>query len=273
MNCYSLPHRNGDCLVSVLMPCSSYNDFVEIALNSILEQTYSNLEILIVANGVSDEEYVQLDRLKNADNRICLIRTKVKGLVFALNLGIHLSKGEYIARMDSDDISLPLRIEKQVAYLESNTECSVVGCKVGLIDEFGEALTKKFPFYEHHHEIKKILPIRNVLCHPALMFRKSALLNVGCYKFGFMSEDHELFLRMSSSDAIFHNLDMPLFQYRRHSSQITNIKSAWKHFFEISAFLYMHAFLSKQYKCFFGMIVVFPPVRKLYSFFKKHVQK
>lgn len=262
-----------DRLVSILFPCSRVDDFFDEALNSIIFQTYKNIEIIIIANGVSTDDYNYLDNISLTDERIRLIRTDIKGLTFALNLGIHNANGFYLARMDSDDISNVERIEKQVNFLNNNLDCSVVGCKIVLIDENNETLRKTFPFYERHEEIARIICVRNVMCHPALMFRKDSLISVGAYKFGFMSEDHELFIRMLNEGMKFHNLQEVLFSYRRHSSQITNIKNAWRHFFEVSSFLYMHAFLNKKVKCLAGIIVIFPPLRQMHNFLRSRFFK
>ncbi len=257
--------------LSVLMPCSRIDSFNEDAINSILNQTYTDFELIIIANGLGEEKDV-LRKFESLDNRVKIISTDVKGLVFALNLGLSEASGKYIARMDADDISLPTRFQRQLEWIENNNDYDIVGCRVTLIDEFGEILEKKFPFYESNADIIKILPIRNVLCHPALIFKKESLLKVGGYKYGFMSEDHELFLRMMLSDMKFYNLDENLFLYRRHNNQITSIDKAWKNFYEISAFLIMFAFRDKVYKCLLGIVVTFPPVRKIYAFWRKVIK-
>ncbi|MCX9034085.1 glycosyltransferase, partial [Citrobacter portucalensis] len=194
------------------------------------------------------------------------LHTDIKGLAFALNLGINESQGDYIARMDADDISSKERIEKQVSFLNDNPEYDVVGCRVVLVDEHNNVLRKTFPFVEKHEDISRTIFFRNVMCHPALVFRKVSILAVGCYKFGFMSEDHELFIRMIIKGMKFYNINDTLFSYRKHSAQITDISNAWRHFYEISSFLYMHAFVDKKFKCFAGIIVIFPPLRKLHNF-------
>lgn len=265
--------HNKDSLVSIILPCSRVDSFLEQSLNSILSQTYRNFELIIIANGVSEEELFLLEKMSKTDGRIKLLHTLIKGLAFALNLAIHEAKGVFVARMDADDISHKDRIEKQVEFLEANPDYSVVGCKVDLIDENNQILSKKFPFYEHHQEISKIICLRNVMCHPALMFRKESLLAVGAYKFGFMSEDHELFIRMICQNMKFYNLPLHLFSYRRHSAQITNISPAWKHFYEISSFLYMHAFVDRKFKCLLGAVIVFPPVRVLHTFLRRIYSK
>lgn len=257
--------------LSVLMPCSRIDSFIDDAITSILKQTYTDFELIIIANGLGSENE-QLKKLEKSDSRIKVLSTDIKGLVFALNLGLSEASGKYIARMDSDDISLPTRFQRQLEWIEKNIDYDIVGCRVNLIDEGGELLDKKFPFYESNAEIIKILPVRNVLCHPALIFRKESLIRVGGYKYGFMSEDHELFLRMMYCGMKFHNINEVLFLYRRHNNQITAMDKAWKNFIEISAFLLMFAFRDKKYKCLLGVIATFPPVRKIYALCRKFMK-
>lgn len=253
--------------ISVIIPCGSIDKYFESALNSILCQTYRNIEVLVIANGLCAEDLILLRENCSKDDRVIVYNTEIKSLINALNMGIHYASGDYIARMDCDDISLPTRFERQIQFFNDNPEYSVVGCRVSLIDSNDGALTKKFKFIEHHDQIKKITPIRNVMCHPALMFKRCDLISIGGYKFGFMSEDHELFIRMLNSGMRFHNINETLFYYRRHEGQITSFNKAWRHFIEISSFLFMHGCLERKIKYMVGVIVLFPPLRKIKSFF------
>jgi glycosyltransferase involved in cell wall biosynthesis len=253
--------------ISVIIPCGSIDKYFESALDSILCQTYRNIEVLVIANGLYIEDLILLREYCSKDNRVIVYNTDIRSLINALNMGIHFSSGDYIARMDCDDISLPTRLETQIQFFNDNPEYSVIGCRVSLIDSDGNTLAKKFKFIEHHDQIKKITPIRNVMCHPALMFKRCDLVKIGGYKFGFMSEDHELFIRMLNSGMRFHNINETLFCYRRHEGQITSFSKAWRHFIEISSFLFMHACLEKKVKYIVGIIVLFPPLRKIKSFF------
>lgn len=255
--------------VSVIIPCGSIDKYFESALDSILCQTYRNIEVLVIANGLCDEDLTLLKECCSKDNRVIVYSTDIRSLINALNMGIHYASGNYIARMDCDDISLPTRLERQIKFFNDNPEYAVVGCRVSLIDSNGSILSKKFKFVECHDQIKRITPIRNVMCHPALMFKRSDLVKIGGYKFGFMSEDHELFIRMLNCGMRFHNINETLFCYRRHEGQITSFNKAWRHFIEISSFLYMHACLEKKLKYVIGIIVLFPPLRKIKSIFDK----
>jgi len=116
-------------VVSVIMPCYNSEKYLKEAIDSILEQTFPNFELIIIDDGSTDKTWEIIQRYKQKDYRILISKNKYsKGISGAMNTGLDLSRGEYITRMDSDDISLPSRFEKQVAFLKENDEygfCSV----------------------------------------------------------------------------------------------------------------------------------------------------
>ena len=115
-------------LVSVLIPCYNCEKYVEEAVMSIIEQSYSNLEILVIDDGSTDNTGSILQELAQKDSRIRYIKNETNlKLIRTLNKGIDLCRGKYIARMDADDISLPTRIVKQVNFLEKHPDIGIVG--------------------------------------------------------------------------------------------------------------------------------------------------
>ncbi|MCB5196114.1 glycosyltransferase [Deefgea salmonis] len=260
-------------LISVLLPVSSFDEYFPIAIDSILNQSYSNFELIVLVNGVDDHEYEKISAVCCSDFRVKLIRLNLRGLVFALNYGLELASGKYIARMDADDISSSDRFLKQIDFFSKNPNFSVVGGRVELIDENGNLLMKKFNFYKTNAEIYNVLPYRNPLCHPGLMFVRQSLIDIGGYKFSFMSEDHELFIRMMRAGYEFFNIDYPVLQYRRHGAQITNSSKSFTHFVEISAFMYMYFMRTLNAKYILGMLVVFPPFRYARNWLRNVISK
>jgi hypothetical protein len=113
------------------------------------------------------------------------------------------------------------------------------------------------------------LPYRNPLTHPAVCMRKSALLDVGGYKFGFTGEDYELWLRLMMAGKRFHNLDQELLLYRRHDLQMTSAAKDYVIFCEVSSMLFMYFLKTKQLKFFLGAVSKIPLVRKVKNFIKK----
>jgi len=260
-------------LVSCLLPITQFDDFAIMAIDSILNQTYQNFEILLLCNNITDADFARLHSAYSQNKQLIIHRINLPGLCFALNFGLNEAVGEFIARMDADDISLPQRFEKQVAHLLRNQNTVLVGCKVKLIDECGSDIGY-FPFFENSKKIKSLLPIRNTLVHPALMFRRSTVLQIGGYKYGFMSEDHELFLRLLDiPDTDFYNIPIELFLYRRHKNQITNSLDKKKHFAEITPFLLMNFLKRRKFSYILGIFWVLPITRWVKDYFKKLVSQ
>ncbi|HCD1117279.1 glycosyltransferase [Proteus mirabilis] len=221
---------NKNPLVSIIIPINKDNPYLETAINSILTQTYKNIEIIIIANRCSTQ---LLDKLNLLDNEhIKILTTKIAYISFSLNLGIHSAKGKYIARMDSDDIALPTRIETQVAFLECNPNIDIIGSNITLIDSHGNYLNKEINYPTDNNKIKKELPYKCCLAHPTIMFRKDIIESIGGYLYGPISEDYELWIRASLIDKIeFANINKILLKYRVHDSQTTSKKNRSKVYF------------------------------------------
>lgn len=214
-------------LVSVVMPVYNSEKYIKEAIDSILAQTYSNFEFIIVYDKSTDKT---LDIIKSyQDERIKIINGENKGLAAALNKGILSSKGKYIARMDSDDISLPERFEKQVACLNNNPEIGILGTKAQIIEN--EAITNRFfleDFYKYKNHIFEIgiVDVLNtcVFCHPTVMFNKDILVKDNLFYDNSINggEDQELWTRaiLKTKLAI---LNENLLQYRVHNSNATDV--------------------------------------------------
>ena len=138
----------------------------------------------------------------------------------SLSAGIESSTAEYIARIDSDDVPLPTRFEIQSAYLDEAPEVALVTSPIELIDENGHSLG-----FSHRHptgDLRKNLLRKNVIAHPAVMFRREAIMAVGGYSLDALhGEDYELWLRLAAGQQELHTLEEPLTQYRLHDKQIT----------------------------------------------------
>jgi glycosyltransferase involved in cell wall biosynthesis len=250
--------------VTVIMGVNRVDSYLGPAINSILIQTFQNFEFLIMVDAGCRDLKEKILELCVGDIRVRILESpSVGGFAFALNMGIAESHGEYIARMDSDDISLPERFEEQVRYLDENKDVDVLGCRVRLIDSVSESLERSYPYFQSNRDIRRVLPFRNPLMHPALMFRKSVLLSVQGYKYGHTSEDHEMYIRMARNPKIgFYNLDKLLFEHRRHEMQGTGLGRIKASYVEISGFLFTEFLLTHSPKYLFGMFVIHPWVRR-----------
>ena len=206
--------------VSVIMPVYNCETYVKASVESILNQTMTDFEFLIIDDASTDKT---VDRIKSYnDPRIHLIEKPANtGYTNSLNLGIKLAQGKYVARMDGDDISVPERFAKQVAFLEENTEVVVCG---SLCYRIGEDRIIYTP--EKHETIKLVLLRENALVHPSVMMRKDALdkrsmiYDVDKEP----AEDYDLWVRLLPIGKL-HNLQEVLLNYRVHNNQVTKKRS------------------------------------------------
>ncbi|HEC1752103.1 TPA: glycosyltransferase family 2 protein, partial [Campylobacter lari] len=159
-------------LISVIMPCYNRENYIISAIESILNQTYSNFEFIIIDDCSTDNTFEIVKHYANLDKRIIPFRNdRNSHIVYSLNFGLNIAKGKYIARMDDDDISLPSRFEKQVKYLEENEDIVVLGTYIEFLSKNNVFLNK-----ESDPDILSILlNFYCVLAHPSVMIRKSFL--------------------------------------------------------------------------------------------------
>ena len=207
-------------LISVIMPVYNTEKYISEAIESILNQTYTNFEFLIFDDASTDKSVQIINSFK--DKRIQLItKPQNTGYTNSLNMGLTMAKGEYIARMDSDDISKLNRLETQLNFMENNKDIAVCGSWFNIL---GSENIIKHPVY--HDEIKMALLKYCSIGHPTVMIRNSFLKTHQLSYNPQMepAEDYDLWVRISKTGKL-HNLDEILLFYRLHSNQISNLKS------------------------------------------------
>ena len=208
--------------ISVLMSVYNGEDYLNEAIDSILNQTYKDFEFIIVNDGSTDNSEKIINTYK--DQRIRYIKRENGGLSAALNTGLFMANGKYIARMDADDISRKDRLEKQLAFMESNTEIVALGSGITYIEENGAQIfsyvNKMSP-----EEIKDNILKRCPIAHPTAFYRKDVAINCGGYyeKIKQYFEDHLLFKKMLAYGSLF-NLNEFLLYYRLVPNSITSNK-------------------------------------------------
>jgi glycosyltransferase involved in cell wall biosynthesis len=208
-------------LISVLMPAYNAERYVAQAVASILTQTLGDFEFLIVNDGSSDRTPTILERYARQDSRIRLISRPNTGHIVALNEMLHLARGEYIARMDADDIALPQRFELQVEFLQHHSAVVCVGGAHEIIDEAGRLITCWHLLLDDADIQKAALAGHGSICHPCAMIRREALLAVGGYNSDLMpAEDLDLWLRLGELGKLA-NLPQPVLRYRIHSQSVS----------------------------------------------------
>jgi glycosyltransferase involved in cell wall biosynthesis len=205
-------------LISVCMPVYNAERFVAEAVESILDQTLGDFEFLILDDGSTDGSLRILRLYAARDQRIRLTHRPNKGLVTSLNELVDQSRGEFLARMDADDIALPERFARQIEYLRAHHEHVVVGCRVWETDEEGDPYAE-YPTLEDHEEIDAFhFRLQGpALLHPSVMMRRDAVLAVGGYREFAVSEEVDLFLRLAEYGRLARVPDF-LLKYRIHTT-------------------------------------------------------
>jgi glycosyltransferase involved in cell wall biosynthesis len=202
--------------ISVIMSVYNGEKYLREAMESILNQTFTDFEFIIVNDGSADGS---LDIIWSyGDDRISVIDNEHNiGLTKSLNKALRFAKGEYIARQDADDVSLPNRLERQLNYLEKHAEIAVLGTSVYLINENGKTITKTIALAR---PTLKDLHKGNQFAHGSVMFRKDIVAELGGYnELLKYVQDYELWLRIAKNYGI-GNLTEPLYKLRFHTEKL-----------------------------------------------------
>lgn len=207
--------------ISVLMPVYNAEKYLAKAVESILQQTFSNFEFVIFNDGSTDKSLKILQHYAAQDSRIRLISRENKGLVATLNEGISIINTPLIARMDSDDIALPDRFAIQKNYMDNHLDVVCVGGGCRVIDGKGRYLVNAD--IKTGYEIVEKLALQGIspICHPSAMIRTEALKQVGGYlPKDYPAEDLALWLRLSEIGKI-DNVPEVVLEYRIHDQSIS----------------------------------------------------
>jgi len=182
--------------LSVIM--STYNNQATLqkAIDSVLSQSFKDFEFIIVNDGSVDATENVLKNNQDRDRRIVLIQQANAGLTGSLNAALSRAKGEYIARQDADDTSLPGRLEEQINFLDSNNEIGFIGCDCEVVDEHGEFMNV-IRIKNDPRKNGADLRNNNIYCHGSMMFRKELMDKAGGYRDFFKyAQDYDLYLRL-----------------------------------------------------------------------------
>lgn len=210
-----------DDLVSVILPVRNAENFLEEALNSVIGQTYQNIEIIAVDDTSTDKTAEILKKYQGKDTRIKVVTNKEQlGVAKSLNVAIKNSSGVYLARMDADDLMQPTRLEKQINYLKKNPLTIALGTWVYEIDEKGNLLGKR-TLPSKHKDIYQMMYYAMGLQHPTIMFnRKLVPKNFNWYQDIKYAEDLDLLFRLCRSGKLA-NLGEFLMFYRIHKDNLS----------------------------------------------------
>jgi glycosyltransferase involved in cell wall biosynthesis len=212
--------------ISVIMPVYNTGSYLHDSINSILQQTFTDFEFIIINDGSTDnsEEII----LSYTDARIRYLKNeKNEGLVYSLNRGIDAARGIFIARMDGDDISELTRLEMQHYYMKQHVRISVLSSFVNLIDNKGNH-TGFWKDDKENYTVKAIrtfLPVNNCVAHPTVMIRTELLKEYRYNRNQPLSEDYDLWLRIVSDGGIIDKLPIGLLQHRILSNSFTRTRN------------------------------------------------
>lgn len=205
------------------MPVRNGARWLTAAIESVLGQTVTDLELLVVDDGSDDTTPEILFSASRRDARVRVIRTEPLGLVAALNRGIAEARAPLIARLDADDIALPQRLARQVAEMRDRPRLELLGSCAEIIGADGETKGRmRRP--SHHKVLVRTLETENPFIHSSVVFRTSTARCLGGYRAAFLAaEDYEFWIRLSEVGEI-DNLSDALVQYRQHGDGVTRTR-------------------------------------------------
>jgi glycosyltransferase involved in cell wall biosynthesis len=208
------------------MPAYNAQDYIADAIRSVIQQTFTDFQLLIVNNGSTDNT---LSIIKSfSDPRIKVVNQPEKGIAVALNTGLQHATSEYIARFDADDICYPRRLEEQYNFMVSHPDYIVCGSACDYMDMHGNYIFTYHPKGHTHEEIQKIKHNYCPFIHSSTMFKKESILQHGGYsENAHHFEDHILWLKILQYGKAC-NLSRPLIRVRLNPGSIT-IDEKWRH--------------------------------------------
>jgi glycosyltransferase involved in cell wall biosynthesis len=207
--------------ISVLMSVYNGERYLRPAMDSLVAQTFADFELIVVDDGSTDSSPKMLDEYAAADERIRVVHQANQGLTRSLNHALSLATGEYIARMDADDICFPERFARQVAYMDLHPEVLCLGTGYEAIDAEGNSLGPR-RMSEDPAEIDQAHLLADTsLAHPTILVRRDAMLQIGGYDEAYKtSQDLDFYLRLAELGTVV-NINEPLLYYRWHDENVS----------------------------------------------------
>jgi GT2 family glycosyltransferase len=212
--------------VSVVMSVYNGLPYLADSVDSVLRQTFADFEFIIVDDGSTDETWPSLQAYAERDRRIRLLQNPANlGYTRSLNIGLGEAGGEFVARQDADDVSMPDRFEKQVAFMRARPQVGLLGTGIQLVDQEGQTRYNPIVF-QTDEELQRRLLIDFCIHHGSAMIRRVCLRQTGFYDVSLEpSEDHDLWLRLAEVAQVA-NLPDRLYLYRHHPSSVSRKRTA-----------------------------------------------
>lgn len=212
-----------DPVLSIIMPVYNAKRYVGKAIKSVLNQTFDNLELIVIDDGSSDNSLAQIQSI--SDDRIKLFRNdKNRGIVYSRNKGLSLAKGDFIGMFDADDIAYPEKFKEQVSFLQQNKDYGMIGSWANFIDKNGNRLPGSWKLKAPPEMIPSIMLFKNYFLQSAVLYRKECISRF-LFRNGLdILEDYMIWLEILSEFKAW-NLQKPLVHYRVHDGGVTKRKS------------------------------------------------
>lgn len=207
-------------IISVVLPVFNAERYVDESICSILDQTFTNFELIIINDGSTDSTLGILEKFKQQDKRVILVSRENRGLVETLNEGISIARGKWLARMDADDIALPNRFEQQLKWLKS-TGADIAGSWVRC---FGASDKRVIRRSQTDEGIKMAMLFCSPFAHPSVMMKTELVRQLSYDKAWQQAQDYDLWVRAVEAGWKMTNVPEVLLLYRLHESQISNQK-------------------------------------------------
>lgn len=204
--------------VSVLMPVYEGERYLDEAIQSILNQTFREFELIVINDGSTDGTAKIIERYRREDGRVRAFEQTNHGLAATLNRGLELARGDYVVRMDQDDVSLPERLAVQVAFMNANRQVGISGTWIETFDPLSSNVLR---LPTDDATIRSWLLFESVLPHPSVVMRREVLSSAGLFydETCLHAEDYDLWVRASRRTALA-NVPEVLLRYRLHPRQV-----------------------------------------------------
>lgn len=220
-NSFIRDQDSNTAFISIILPVFNGEKYIAEAVESILCQTYRNFEFIVIDDGSTDRTLSILKEFERLDDRINLISRENRGLIATLNQGIELARGQWLARMDSDDVATPNRLEKQLDWLEK-TQADIAGSWVKF---FGSWESRLWKGYQSDEAIKADMLFKCPFVHPSIMMRTELARQLKYNAQSEMAEDYDLWTRAALQGWKMTNVPEVLLYYRSHSEQVSVIST------------------------------------------------
>jgi len=212
--------------VSVLIPAYNAESTIEAALASILRQSCADFEVVVVNDGSTDSTPCILESIRARDERVRLIHVEQGGIIRALNTGLSACEGEFVARMDADDISHPERLRLQVEMMDARPDISVCSCLICMFPRANvlggmERYERWLNSLVAPADISRDIFVESPVAHPSVMLRKKELIEVGGYQEHGWAEDYDLWLRYHCAGKRFAKVERTLVCWRQCEGRLT----------------------------------------------------